>query len=144
MPVPECRRFLGDVGLEVVGGRVRTTPVLDEASHLGSVATVNVSIDHGDAVVRTNAPRAGLQLIVVTTEDGVVTKIERGENRGLTITNDSIARKLTRIPNVNAGATTHKVATELQRGTVVAMLQDPSTLRIVAASAARITASSRP
>ena len=117
---------------------------IDEASHLGSVATVNVSIDHGDAVVRTNAPRAGLQLIVVTTEDGVVTKIERGENRGLTITNDSIARKLTRIPNVNAGATTHKVATELQRGTVVAMLQDPSTLRIVAASAARITVSSQP
>jgi hypothetical protein len=122
---------------EMIGsneGAVRAA--IEEATQHGSIATVKVTLDHGNAVVETNAPRAGLELIVVTTEDGIVTKIERGENRGLTQTNDAIARKLVRIEGIAAGKSTHRVETDAQRGTVIAMLQDPATLRIIAAASA--------
>jgi hypothetical protein len=109
---------------------------IEEASQHGSIATVKVTLDHGNAVIETDAPRAGLELIVVTTEDGIVTKIERGENRGQTQTNDAIARKLVRIEGIAAGKSTHRVETDAQRGTVIAMLQDPATLRIIAAASA--------
>ena len=110
---------------------------IEEAAQHGSIATIKLTLDHGNAVVETNAPRAGLELIVVTTEDGIVTKIERGENRGLTQTNDAIARKLVRIEGIAAGKSTHRVETGAQRETVIAMLQDPATLRILAAASAR-------
>jgi hypothetical protein len=122
---------------EMIGsneGAVRAA--IEEATQHGSIATVKVTLDHGNAVVETNAPRAGLELIVVTTEDGIVTKIERGENRGLTQTNDAIARKLVRIEGIAAGKSTHRVETDAQHGTVIAMLQDPATLRIIAAASA--------
>jgi hypothetical protein len=110
---------------------------IEEATQHGSAATIKLTLDNGNAVVETNAPRAGLELIVVTTEDGIVTKIERGENRGLTQTNDAIARKLVRIEGIAAGKSTHRVETGAQRETVIAMLQDPATLRILAAASAR-------
>jgi hypothetical protein len=120
---------------EVIGSNENAVrAAIEEATQRGSIATVKVTLDHGNAVVETNAPRAGLELIVVTTEDGIVTKIERGENRGLTQTNDAIARKLVRFEGIAAGKSTHRVETDAQRGTVIAMLQDPATLRIVAAT----------
>jgi hypothetical protein len=120
---------------EVIGSNENAVrAAIEEATQHGSIATVKVTLDHGSAVVETNAPRAGLELIVVTTEDGIVTKIERGENRGLTQTNDAIARKLVRFEGIAAGKSTHRVETDAQRGTVIAMLQDPATLRIVAAT----------
>jgi hypothetical protein len=122
---------------EMIGSNDRAVrAAIAEASEHGSVAEVKVRIDRGEAVVDTDAPRGGLELIVVTTEDGIVTKIERGENRGLTQTSDAIARKLTRIVNLTAGKSTHRVATDLQHGHVIAMLQDPATLRILAATSA--------
>ncbi len=111
---------------------------IDEASKRGSVASVKVSVDHGQATIETNAPRAGLELIVVTTEDGIVTKIERGENRGRTQADDAIARTFTRYIDVAAGVTTRRAAIQQPRGSVVAMLQDPATLKILAAATAPI------
>jgi hypothetical protein len=131
MVVDGSREVIGSNGFAVHAA-------IEEASKHESLAMVKVSVDHGQANVETTAPRAGLELIVVTTEDGIVTKIERGENRGVTQTSDAIARKLTRFADVAAGASTHRVATEMQRGTVIAMLQDPNTLRILAASSAPI------
>ena len=120
---------------EVIGSNeIAVHAAIEEATQHGSIATIKLTLDHGNAVVETNAPRAGLELIVVTTEDGVVTKIERGENRGLTQTNDAIARKFVRIEGIAAGKSTHRVETDAQHGTVVAMLQDPATLRILAAT----------
>jgi hypothetical protein len=122
---------------EMIGSNeIAVRAAIEEAAQHGSIATVKVTLDHGNAVVETNAPRAGLELIVVTTEDGIVTKIERGENRGLTQTNDAIARKLVRIEGIAAGKSAHRVETGAERGTVIAMLQDPATLRILAAATA--------
>lgn len=111
---------------------------IDEASKRGSVASVKVSVDRGQATIETNAPRAGLELIVVTTEDGIVTNIERGENHGRTQTDDAIARTFTRYIDVAVGVTSRRAAIQQQRGSVVAMLQDPVTLKILAAGAAPI------
>ena len=128
-----------DGAREMIGSNAfAVRSAINEASKHGSVASVKVSVDRGQASVETNAPRAGLELIVVTTEDGVVTKIERGENRGLTLTNDAIARNFTRFTDVVQGASSRRVSTPMQRGTVVAMLQDPMTLRILAAASAPI------
>jgi len=128
-----------DGAREMIGSNAfAVRSAINEASKHGSVASVKVSVDRGQASVETNAPRAGLELIVVTTEDGVVTKIERGENRGLTLTNDAIARNFTRFTDVVQGASSRRVTTPIQRGTVVAMLQDPMTLRILAAASAPI------
>jgi len=128
-----------DGAREMIGSNAfAVRSAINEASKHGSVASVKVTVDRGQASVETNAPRAGLELIVVTTEDGVVTKIERGENRGLTLTNDAIARNFTRFTDVVQGASSRRVTTPIQRGTVVAMLQDPMTLRILAAASAPI------
>ena len=128
-----------DGAREVIGSNAfALKAAIEEASKHGSIADVKLTVDHGQANVETKSPRAGLELIVVTTEDGVVTKIERGENRGLTQTSDAIARKLTRIQNVAAGVSSHRVATDQQRGTVIALLQDPVTLRILAAASTPI------
>src|SRR5438067_6300254 len=116
---------------EVIGSNeIAVHAAIEEATQHGSIATIKLTLDHGQANVETNAPRAGLELIVVTTEDGIVTKIERGENRGVTIINDAIARNFTRFVDVAAGTTSRRVPAQLQHGTVVAMLQDPVTLHI--------------
>ena len=115
---------------------------IQEAEKRGSVATVEMKVGGGVATIETEAPRGGLELVVVTTEDGIVTKIERGENRGVTLTNDAIARSITRL-NVGIGTSTHRVSVSTARGTVIAILQDPTTLKILAAAAVP-TASSRP
>ena len=47
---------------------------------------------------------------------------------------DAIARKLVRFEGIAAGKSTHRVETDAEHGTVVAMLQDPATLRILAAT----------
>jgi hypothetical protein len=124
---------------EVIGSNgFAVRAAIEEASQHASVATLKVNVDHGTAIIDVNAPRAGLELLVVTTEDGLVTKIERGENRGRTQTNDAIAQKLVRFANVTAGAHTLRVPTEQTRGTAIVMLQDPNTLHILAAASAPI------
>jgi hypothetical protein len=93
---------------------------------------MRLTSENGSAVVVTNAPRAGLELIVVALTNEQTTKIAAGENDGLTLANSSIARKLVRVPNVAAGPHTYRVPIAGER--LVAMLQDPKTLRIVGAT----------
>jgi hypothetical protein len=95
---------------------------------------MRLTSENGSAVVVTNAPRAGLELVVVALSDEQTTKIERGENAGLTLANANIARKLVRIPNVAAGPHTYRVPS-LAGEKLVAILQDPATLHIVSATA---------
>lgn len=93
---------------------------------------MRLTSENGSAVVVTNAPRAGLQLIVVALSDEQTTKIERGENAGLTQTDANIARKLARVKNVAAGPQTYRVRISGEK--LVAFLQDPATLQIVSAA----------
>ncbi|HEX3581443.1 MAG TPA: DUF1223 domain-containing protein [Thermoanaerobaculia bacterium] len=96
---------------------------------------MRLTTENGSAVVVTNAPRAGLQLLVVALSDEQTTKIERGENAGLTLANANIARKLVRIQNIAAGPHTYRVPS-IAGEKLVAILQDPATLQIVSATVA--------
>ncbi len=69
-----------------------------------------------------------LTLYVATVEDGLVTRVTRGENGGRTLHNDRVVRKLTRLGTVNG--TFEQRLTE--RGEVIAFLQDPRTMWIYA------------
>ena len=99
---------------------------IDEESKRKSDARVTIA---PDGVVRAQT-KTPAELIVITYENGVVTKITRGENAGRTQTNDAIVRKLQRL-GVVTGAVEKRVAVTKN---VVAILQDPKTLRILAAA----------
>jgi hypothetical protein len=73
-----------------------------------------------------------MELIVVAYENGIVTKIEKGENRGRTQTDDAIARKLVRAGTFR-GRIKRTVSIDRRLG-VVAFLQDPVTKEITAAA----------
>jgi hypothetical protein len=108
------------------------TAIGDAAREERANAPLLLTIENGSAVVVTNAPHAGLVLIVVALTDEQTTKIAGGENRGLTLANPNIARKIVRVPNVVAGPHTYRVPIAGEH--LVAMLQDPKTLRIMSAT----------
>ena len=103
-----------------------------DAARTPTDATITVSMAKGIAVVETNTSRAGLELLVVATQSAAVTNVTAGENGGRTLTDVAIARRLARVPNVAAGDQIHRVP--IEGAHVVAMLQDPATMRIVAAA----------
>ena len=71
---------------------------------------------------------------MITYENGVVTKITRGENAGRTQTDDAIVRTLVRAGAVTGAAEKRVPVTLAKNMGVVALLQDPKTLRITAAA----------
>jgi hypothetical protein len=99
---------------------------IDEEAKRKSDARVTIS---PDGVIRAQT-KAPAELILITYENGVVTKITRGENAGRTQTNDSIVRKLERL-GIVTGTAEKRVALAKN---VVAILQDPKTMRITAAA----------
>jgi hypothetical protein len=113
---------------------VRTAII--QAAKEKDAGEVRVTIENGTAVVVTNAPRAGLELYVVGVSSGATTHIEGGENSGVTLANSSIARNAMLVTNVGAGGQTHRVK-NLRGDRVVALLQDPSTKRILGAGVVR-------
>jgi hypothetical protein len=94
-------------------------------------AVLMLSLAKGVAIVNASTRTAGLDLIVVATDDEATTRVEGGENGGRTLVDSAIARKLVRVRNVPAGDSIQRVPIEGRH--IVAMLQDPKTLRIVAA-----------
>lgn len=83
------------------------------------------------ATIHANVP-ANDDLMLAIVEDGVITKIEHGENAGRTITNDAIVRKLI---HVKPGQTTLTVPLDAawRNVSAVAFVQDRSSWAIVAA-----------
>ena len=109
---------------------------IDEESNRAAEGTVSIRADGGDVVVRASAPRGGLDVMVAVYEDGASTKVERGENGGRTVANDSIVRKLVRVARLNGKGDVEervKLALGAKMG-AVAFLQDPKTRRVVAVS----------
>jgi hypothetical protein len=109
---------------------------IEEESKRKPDARVSLLIANGEAIVRAESKRSA-ELIVVAFENGAVTKVERGENRGRTIANDAIVRKFVRAGMVN-GTVEKRVALALAPNMgAVAFLQDPKTHRIFAATTTR-------
>ena len=99
--------------------------------------SVRVSFDGKVATVNATSP-VPIDLILVVVESGALTDIQRGENSGLKLKNDSIVRRLYRLGEVN-GKAEQKVTIDVDPSwnrsklSVVAFLQDRATMKIDAA-----------
>jgi hypothetical protein len=89
--------------------------------------------DGKHVVVRATSNRAA-DVVLVTFENGATTKVERGENKGRTIANDAIVRKLQTLGTVKGRFELRVPVTLGARMGVVALLQDRATRRIYAAA----------
>jgi hypothetical protein len=109
---------------------------IEEESNRAAEGSVSIRADGGDVVVRASAPRGGVDVMVAIYEDGASTKVERGENGGRTIANDSIVRKLVRVATLDGkGAVEERVKLALGAHMgAVAFLQDAKTRRVIAVS----------
>ena len=92
-----------------------------------------MTIDFTGDIVRAESKKPA-DLIVIAFENGVTTKITRGENEGRTQTNDAIVRKLVRAGTVSGTVEKRVPLTLTKTMGVVAFLQDPATRRITAAA----------
>lgn len=111
------------------------------ATESGRKPDARVRVTVKDGVAEVSAEGKGeVQLAVY--EDGVTTKILRGENAGKTITNDAIVRQLTRIGTVDGKPLVQRVPLRLETGWnrarlgVVAFVQDAKTRRVTAVGSA--------
>ena len=88
------------------------------------IATIHASVPAND------------DLMLAIVEDGVMTKIEHGENAGRTLTNDAIVRRLVRA----AGQTTVTVPVDAtwRNLSAIAFVQDRNTLAIGASATALV------
>jgi len=117
---------------EMVGSRADALrAAIAEASNRKPEGSVRIAINGGTANVRAETPQ-GRDLVIVAFEDGATTQVASGENAGQTIANDSIVRQITRV-----SASEANVALPANASGVAAFLQDPKTMRIYAATAAR-------
>jgi len=96
-------------------------------------ARVSLTVQRNEVVVQAESNKPA-ELIVVAFENGVTTKITRGENAGRTQTNDAIVRKLVRVGTVNGTVEKRVPLTLTKTMGVAAFLQDPATRRIAAAA----------
>lgn len=107
---------------------------IEEESRRKNDGEVSVRIERGQAIVRAQVARPGVELVIVTFEDGAAdTKVERGENGGRTLVNDAIVRSLTRVAITPGRAIEQRVALGGANG-AAAFLQQEGTRRIVSAA----------
>jgi hypothetical protein len=107
---------------------------IEEESQRKSEGQVSVSLDRDQAVVRAQAASDGLELVIVTFENGAAdTRVVRGENGGRTLVNDAIVRSLTRIDAKRGRVVQQRIALGSANG-ATAFLQQAGTQRIVAAA----------
>ena len=117
---------------------------LAEESKQAPFGTVRVSLTRGDPLKVTVSAKVTsdkpADVMLALYEDGIATKVQAGENAGMTIENEAIVRKLIR---VGTGSTDMMVsiapdkAWNPSRLGAVAFLQDRKTLTIRGAAAAR-------
>jgi hypothetical protein len=106
---------------------------IEEESKRTSGAHVTLNVADGAAVIRAESSSPA-DLMLVTFENGLVTKIGSGENEGRTQTSDAVVRSLVRLGAVK-GVVDRRVPLTLAKNAGVAVfLQDPKTLRITAAA----------
>jgi hypothetical protein len=80
-------------------------------------------------------------LMLAVVEDGLSTAVQRGENRGATLANDAVVRKLLRVAALRGGATDKEVDVPIDPAwkqiSAVAFLQDAETMAIDGAGVGR-------
>lgn len=123
---------------QMVGSNARAVyAAIEEESHRKPSATVGLEFEGDTAIVKANPSRPKRDLLVIVYENGVTTRIGRGENAGRTLVNDAIVRRLVRFPI--DGPSEQRVELKIERSWnrhnlgVAALVQDRSSMRIEAA-----------
>ena len=109
---------------------------IEEESRRKAEGSVSVRAEGEDVVVRASAMHGGVDVILVSFENGATTNVLRGENGGRTIANDAIVRQLMRVATLDGkGTVEERVKLPLgPRMGVAAFLQDAKTRRVLAAA----------
>ena len=111
------------------------------ASSIGDRAHVEVVVEVAPQVERKNTAN----ILVAVVEDGLVTNVERGENRNRTLSHSAVARSLTAIGSLPLDTASRSVSADLPlspewrtpRLRVAAFVQERGTLRILGSAATR-------
>jgi hypothetical protein len=125
------REFVGSnraalsAALEKASSEKPRTEVMLTARREGNslIATIHATVPAND------------DLMLAVVEDGVITKIEHGENAGRTITNDAVVRKLMQ---VKPGESTVRLDPAWRSLSVTAFVQDRATLAIGTAATVQV------
>lgn len=146
-------RALGRRGLytpQAVVGGVHDVLGSDEDAIRSAVAralegtesvTARVASDVGGEVeVTFDPPRAELGGFVAWVEDGLVTKVPRGENAGRTLTHDAVVRRLKPFPRGGGHVALGAAPGDAARSRVVAVIEDAAG-RAIGASVASVPTS---
>ncbi|MEO8218617.1 MAG: DUF1223 domain-containing protein [Acidobacteriota bacterium] len=139
--------------VQMVGSnRAAVTSAIEDGARSAQAYRVSIALDPSGGSVQatvtakagTNVPAADLQLLLAVAENGISTPVKRGENAGRDLRNDHIVRRLVNIGTIHHGdGTVRSVSVKLDPGwnrrnlEFVALLQDPSSLRIYGAAVAR-------
>jgi hypothetical protein len=109
---------------------------IEQESSRAPVGRITLRRDGANVVIRAESPRGGVDVMLVVFEDGAVTKVAKGENRGRTLADDRIVRRLERVATLDGhGVVEERVPLTLgPREGVAAFLQERATKRIVAAA----------
>lgn len=132
------RQFVGSNGSAM-------QKAIDDASRAKAIGSIALEFArHGakiDGTLRAEAPPDS-DVVLVLFQDGVTTKIERGENEGQTATDNAIVRRIVR---VGSGAFTKTVSIDADPAWknlgLVAFVQDRTTLAITAATVRYLSSS---
>jgi hypothetical protein len=122
-------------------GTVRVTPAVRDvqlvqpgAAHVPVVQLVHIA-------VAGLPPHSPAQVLLAVVEDGLVSKVERGENEGRTLPHTAVVRALKGVGSIAAGAADWSGDAEVpqdpawKRPRLVVFVQDRATLRVLAAGA---------
>ena len=117
-----------------------------ERSPSGASASVLARVDVPEGTSLTGAA----DVFLAVTEDGLVTKVQRGENGGRLLRHSAVVRSLTRVGTVPTGSepwsatSTLRLSSDwnLDRSRIVAFAQDQATRKILGAAAVNVTAKS--
>jgi hypothetical protein len=108
---------------------------IDEESHRKPEGSVSLTRNGTALTVRAQSPRPDVDLIVVTFDNQPSTRVERGENGGRTLVNDTIVRALTRLATLDGRNPVEKQLPIAPHLGAAAFLQERSTRRILASAA---------
>ena len=111
------------------------------ANAIGDRAHVEVAVDVPPQVERKNTAN----ILVAVVENGLATKVERGENRNRTLAHSAVVRSLTAIGSLPLDTAGRSVSADLPlspewqtpRLQVIALVQERGSLRVLGASATR-------
>jgi hypothetical protein len=115
-----------------------------KASARGDRAHVEVAVDVPPLVVR----KSTANVFVAIVEDGLVTKVERGENRNRTLPHSAVVRSLSAIASLPSDTSSRSVSVDLPIAAewqtpglrVVGFVQERNSLRILGADATTLGA----